>query len=87
MEDIVVIGIVMAIAELVKRGLKRICDESLVTQLIPLVVLALAGGLNVVNAAVFAPDTPLVQALGQGIVLGAVAGGTYSMGKAVLGKS
>jgi hypothetical protein len=87
LEDIVVIGIVMAIAELVKRGLKRVCDESLVTQLVPLVVLVLAGGLNVANAAVFAPDTPLVQALGQGIVLGAVAGGVYSMGKAALGKS
>lgn len=87
MEDIVVIGIVMAITELVKRGLKRVCDESLVTQLVPLVVLVLAGGLNVGNAALFAPDVPLVEALGQGVVLGAVAGGAYSMGKAVLGKS
>lgn len=87
LEDIVVIGIVMAIAELVKRGLKRVCDEALVTQLVPLVVLVLAGGLNVANAAVFAPDVPLVEALGQGIVLGAIAGGVYSMGKAALGKS
>jgi transcriptional regulator GlxA family with amidase domain len=43
--------------------------------------------LNVANAAVFAPDIPLVQALGQGIALGAVAGGVYSLGKAGLGKS
>ncbi len=87
MEDVVVIGIVMAVVELIKRGLKRVCDDELVKQLVPLIVLALAGALNVANAVVFAPDTPLVEALGQGIVLGAVAGGVYSLGKAALGKS
>ncbi len=87
LEDIIVIGLVMAIVEIVKRGLKRVCDEELVKQLVPLIVLALAGGLNVANAAVFAPEVPLLEALAQGIVLGAVAGGVYSLGKAALGKS
>ena len=87
LEDVVIIAIVMAITEIVKRGLKRFCDEDLIKQITPLVVIGLAAGLNAANAVVFSPETPWVQALGQGIVLGAVAGGVYSMGKAALGKS
>lgn len=87
LEDIIIVGIVMAFAELIKGALKKVVPEESVKQLIPLVVLALAGGLNVANAAIFAPDIALVEALGQGIALGAVAGGVYSLGKAALGKS
>lgn len=87
LEDMVIIGIVMAVTEIIKYFLKERMAEELVKQLIPLVVLALAGALNVVNALVFAPDTSVVQALGQGVTLGAVAGGVYSLGKAALGKS
>ena len=87
LEDIIIIGIVMAVTELAKRGLKRVCAEDLVTQLTPLVVLALAGGLNVANALVFAPEIGVIPALGQGIALGAIAGGIYSLGKAALGNS
>lgn len=88
LEDVIIIGIVMAVTEIIKRGLKKVCDEGLVTQLTPLVVLALAGGLNVANALVFAPgEVTALQALGQGIALGAVASGIYSQGKAILGKS
>ena len=87
MEDIIIVGIVMALSELIKGALKKVCPEETVKQLIPLIVLGLAGALNVANAAIFAPDIPLVQALGQGIALGAVAGGVYGMGKAALGKS
>jgi transcriptional regulator GlxA family with amidase domain len=87
LEDIIIVGITMAVSELVKGVLKKSVAEDTVKQLIPLIVLGLAGALNVANAAVFAPDIPLVQALGQGIALGAVAGGVYSLGKAGLGKS
>jgi len=87
LEDVVVIGVTMTLAEIVKRLLRRWCTDDLVTQVTPLVVLALAGGLNVLNAYMFAPDTSWREALKAGLLLGAVAGGVYSMGKAVLGKS
>jgi hypothetical protein len=87
LEDIIIIGIVMAVVEIVKHLLKKRVNEDLVTQLLPLIVLALAGGLNVLNAKVFAPDVPFTEALSQGLTLGAIAGGVYSLGKAALGKS
>jgi len=87
LEDIIVVGIVMAVTEIIKHVLKRYMAEDIVTQVIPLIVLTLAGGLNVVNAKVFAPDMPVTEALAQGLTLGAIAGGVYSLGKAALGKS
>lgn len=87
LEDIIIIGIVMAVVEIVKHLLKKWVSEDLVTQLLPLIVLASAGALNVLNARVFAPDVPVTEALSQGLTLGAIAGGVYSLGKAALGKS
>ena len=87
LEDIVIIGIVMAVTEIIKHLLKRRLNEDLVTQLLPLIVLTLAGGLNVLNARVFAPEVGVTEALSQGLTLGAIAGGVYSLGKAALGKS
>ncbi len=87
LEDIIIIGIVMAVVEIVKHLLKKWLNEDLVTQLLPLIVLGLAGGLNVLNAKVFAPDVPFTEALSQGLTLGAIASGVYSLGKAALGKS
>ena len=87
LEDIIIIGIVMAVVETIKHLLKRWLDEELVTQLLPLIVLTLAGGLNVLNARVFAPEVGVTEALSQGLTLGAIAGGVYSLGKAALGKS
>lgn len=87
LEDIVIIGIVMAVTEILKHLLKKWVNEDLVTQLLPLIVLALAGGLNVLNARVFAPEVGVTEALSQGLTLGAIAGGVYSLGKAALGKS
>lgn len=87
LEDIIIIGIVMAVVEIIKHLLKKWVNEDLVTQLLPLIVLALAGGLNVLNARVFAPEVGVTEALSQGLTLGAIAGGVYSLGKAALGKS
>ncbi|HHY44821.1 MAG TPA: hypothetical protein GX512_03830 [Firmicutes bacterium] len=87
LEDIIIVGIVMAVTEIVKYGLKKTVNEEIVKQVIPLVVLVLAGVLNVANAKVFSPDTPVTEALSQGLTLGAIAGGVYSLGKAALGKS
>lgn len=82
-----IIGVVMAVVELGKPLLKGWLGNQSATRAVPLVVLGLAGGLQVANAAVFAAGTDLIQALGEGITLGAVAGGVYSLGKAALGKS
>ncbi len=87
LEDIIIVGIVMSATELIKYLLKKRVNEDVVTQIIPLIVLLLAGLLNVLNAKIFAPDTPVTQALAQGLTLGAIAGGVYSLGKAALGKS
>lgn len=87
LEDIIIIGIVMAVVEIVKHLLKKWVNEDLVTQLLPLIVLLLAGALNVLNARVFAPEVGVTEALSQGLTLGAIAGGVYSLGKAALGKS
>ncbi len=87
LEDIIIVGIVMAVTEILKHLLKKWLNEDLVTQLLPLIVLALAGGLNVLNARIFAPEVGVTEALSQGLTLGAIAGGVYSLGKAALGKS
>lgn len=87
LEDVVIIAAVMAIAELIKSGLKRVCTEDTVKQVTPLIVIGLAAGLNAANAVVFSPETPWVQALGQGVVMGVLASGAYSQAKALLGKS
>lgn len=87
LEDFIIVGIVMAVVEIVKHLLKKWVNEDLVTQLLPLIVLLLAGALNVLNARIFAPEVGVTEALSQGLTLGAIAGGVYSLGKAALGKS
>jgi uncharacterized membrane protein HdeD (DUF308 family) len=52
--------------------------------LVPLLVFGIAGILNTVNALVFGGQ--LMQALKDGFVLGAAAGGIYSMGKVAMQK-
>lgn len=87
LEDIIIVGIVMGLTQIIKYALKQSVDDELLTQLLPLIVLALAGALNVANALVFAPEVAVTDALAQGLTHGAIAGGVYSMGKAALGKS
>lgn len=52
--------------------------------LVPLLVFGIAGILNVINALTF--GGPLLQSLRDGLILGAAAGGIYSMGKAAMQK-
>ncbi|OGS69486.1 MAG: hypothetical protein A2Y96_02795 [Firmicutes bacterium RBG_13_65_8] len=86
LDDIVVVGLTMIIVQLLKRPLKRWVGDDLGHQLTPLVVLGLAGGLNVLNAYLFGLGmAPLTSALAEGIKLGAMSGGIYSMGRAALG--
>ncbi|MDP2870959.1 MAG: hypothetical protein Q8P31_00215 [Bacillota bacterium] len=86
LDEIVIIGVTMIVAQLIKVWMRRRLGEALCHQLAPLVVLVLAGGLNVLNAWVFGMGmVPLLHSLAEGVKLGAMAGGVYSMGKASLG--
>jgi len=88
LEDVILVGLVMALTEIIKRLLAKWLDGELVIQLIPLVVFLLAGALNVGNALLFGAGTiTALEALAAGFKLGAMAGGIYSLGKAALGQS
>jgi len=80
LDSYIIVGMVMVLVGVVKTF-------SLFTSirgklLIPLLVFAIAGALNVLNAFVFGGT--ILQALKDGFVLGAAAGGIYSMGKAAM---
>jgi hypothetical protein len=89
LEDAVIVGLVMTLAEIIKQLAKRagLADETVKQVVTPLAVFALAGGINVLAALVWAPELFWREALKQGLMLGAVSGGVYSLGKAALGKS
>lgn len=89
LEDAVIVGVVMVLVGAVKLAAKRAgASEETVKQIVvPLAVLGLASALNVAAAYVWAPELYWRDALKQGLVLGAVAGGVYGLGKAALGKS
>lgn len=86
LDDVIVVGLTMIIVQLLKPLIKRWFGADLSHQLTPLVVLVLAGVLNVLNAYFFGWGlVPLMAALAEGLKLGAISGGIYSMGKAALG--
>jgi|GEM_PF-2263369 len=88
LDDIVIIGIVMALTQLFKGPLRRAVGHGLCRKLTPLIVLVLAALLNAVNAQVFSMgQVSTLDAVAEGIKLGAIAGGIYSMGRAALGMS
>ena len=82
LEDVLVIGLVMAIMELVKTYVPKFPKEA---YFIP--ILILAGGLNALNAYYLGEGMLLVDAVAEGIKLGAAAAGIFGLGKAALGKS
>jgi len=87
LDDIIVVGVTMILVQLFKPLMRRWFGVDLSHQITPLVVLAVAGGLNVLNAYLFGFGfVPLTSALGEGMKLGAMSGGIYSMGKAALGR-
>ena len=81
LEDILIIGLVMAIMELIKSYVPKFPKEA---YFIP--ILVLAAGLNAGNAYLF-NGVSIVDAIAEGIKLGASAAGIYGLGKAALGKS
>uniref|UniRef100_A0A6M3LCI5 Uncharacterized protein n=1 Tax=viral metagenome TaxID=1070528 RepID=A0A6M3LCI5_9ZZZZ len=90
LEDIIIVGLVMVLVEIVKlTALHFGANEDVVRQIVvPLAVFLLAGALNVGNALLFgAGAITAIEALAVGFKLGAMAGGIYSLGKAALGQS
>ena len=79
LEDVLVIGLVMAIMELVKGYIPK------EAYFIPVIILA--AGLNAANAYFLGGDVLMVDAIAEGIKLGAAAAGIFGLGKAALGKS
>jgi hypothetical protein len=84
LESYIVIGFVIAVVEIIKT---RPWFKTEVGDLcVPLLVFVIAGIANVANAFVFG-GTDLLSALKDGLTLGAISGGLYSMGKTYLDKS
>jgi len=84
LDNYIVIGIVIALVEMIKLNPKM--KTELGSLLIPVLVFAMAGAVNVANAFIFG-DMALLEALKDGLTLGAVSGGLYSMGKTYMDKS
>ena len=84
LESYIIIGLVIAIVEILKTL------EPLKTErgklFIPILVFLVAGVINVLNAFIFG-GLALLIALKDGLTLGAVAGGLYSMGQTYLNKN
>jgi len=87
LDEAIIVGVVILVVEIIKKALLRVMTETSVTQVIPLIVLALSAALYAAAAAYFEPSLPLAEAIKIGLMLGAGAGGVYSMGKAAIGKS
>ena len=80
LDSYIIVGLVMVLVGVVKTF--KLFTSTRGKLLVPLLVFAIAGVLNVVNAFVFGGQ--ILQALKEGFILGAAAGGIYSMGKAAM---
>jgi len=81
LEIALIIGLTMAIVEVIKRGLRAVLPEEWVALLLPLVIVAVAGGLNAANMAVFDPTVGWREAVKLGVAEGAAAAGIYSLAR------
>ena len=84
LESYIVIGLVVALVEIIK--IHPWFDTEIGDLIVPILVFVIAGLANVANAFVFG-DMNLLDALRDGLTLGAISGGLYSMGKVYLDKS
>jgi len=88
LEIALIISLTMAIVEVVKRTLRAALPEEWVALLLPLVIVAIAAGLNAANMAVFDPTVGWREAVKLGVAEGAAAAGIYSLARnAVAGVS
>ena len=79
LEIALIISLTMAIVEVIKRALRAALPEEWVALLLPLVIVAVAAGLNAANMAVFDPTVGWREAVKLGIAEGAAAAGIYSL--------
>lgn len=84
LESYIVIGLVIALVEIVKTFAWFDTPRGKLT--VPILVFLVAGGANILNAFIFG-GMALIIALKDGLTLGAVAGGLYSMGQTYLNKN
>lgn len=84
LDDIIIIGLVMLLVELIK-SVTKLTKKDYSKYVIPLMVFIFAGVLNVINAELFG-DIATIEALKQGLMLGASAGGIYRFGEMVIEK-
>ena len=80
LDSYIIVGLVMVIVGVLKTLKPFVAGRGKL--LIPLLVFFVAGALNVINAIVFGGQ--ILQALKDGFILGAAAGGIYSMGKSAM---
>jgi hypothetical protein len=83
LDSYIIIGLTIAIVAIIKTY--KPFKSARGKLYIPLLVFAIAGLANVINALVFSGVTVLV-ALSAGLNYGAIAGGLYSMGQTYLNK-
>jgi len=83
LESYIVIGLVIALVEIIKQF--KPMKKKIGKLTVPILVVIIAGVLNVLNAFVF-DSTNLLVAFKDGLTLGAIAGGIYSMGQTYLNK-
>lgn len=84
LSEIIIIGLVMTVTEIVKE-ISHFDDKDYKAFIYPLLVFFLGGFFNVLNAQIFG-GMELIQALQEGLILGASAGGIYSLGKEFISK-
>lgn len=83
LDSYIIIGLVIALVEILKQF--KIMKKRIGKLSVPIIVFVIAGILNVANAMIFG-TTEMLIAFKDGLTLGAVAGGIYSMGQTYLNK-
>lgn len=85
LDNFIIIGLVMTVVEIIKE-VTKLEKKDYGKLVIPVLVFVFAGAFNVVNASLFG-DVSFIEALKEGLILGASSGGIYSMGKVYIDKA
>jgi hypothetical protein len=82
LSEFIVAGLTITIVNIFKEQFPNMKKS-----ILPLPVFIIAGALNTANAVVFSGgEVDAIQGLSQGLVIGALSSGIYSMGKSALKK-
>jgi len=83
LSEFIVAGLTITIVNIVKEQFVNMKKS-----ILPLIVFVVAGALNTANAVIFSGgEVEAIQGLSQGLVIGALSSGIYSMGKSALNQS